>query len=264
MFNILALILILICLAAILFIIYRKMPLLASFDVNSIPEVKAADTKTKILEERIQRKMKVISAKLSPFLKLLTNFFQRKFKSIAEKLMTWEERYKTRQKKETLVTKEEFENIEKKTGNLLKEGKDLLEKEDFADSEKKYLEVLNIEPKNIEAYRGLGNIFLKQKQYEEARQTFSHIIKLDKSDSFSFFELAEVEEKMQQYEQALNNLKKALELEPNNPKYLDLFISICIIIKNKNLAQNAFLKLKEVNPENAKIQEFASKLKEIK
>ncbi|MCX6746139.1 MAG: tetratricopeptide repeat protein [Candidatus Parcubacteria bacterium] len=263
MYNIFALIIILICLAAILFIIYRKMSLLSTFDVNSIPEVKAADTKTKILEERIQRKMKVIAAKLSPFFKLLTNFLQRKSKSISESIKNWEEKYKAKHKKETLVTKEEFETIEKKIDAILKEGKDLSEKERFEESEKKYLEVLNIEPKNIEAYRGLGDIYLFQKQYEEAKQTFSHIIKLDKSDSFAFFELAEVNEKLQQPEQALANLKKALELEPNNPKYLDFFISICIIIKNKDLAQKAFLKLKEVNPENAKIEEFQAQIKEL-
>ncbi|MCX6743398.1 MAG: hypothetical protein NT116_04145 [Candidatus Parcubacteria bacterium] len=59
------------------------------------------------------------------------------------------------------------------------------------------------------------------------------------------------------------NLEKALGLEPNNPKYLDLLITISLIIKYKNLAKQSLERLKEANPDNAKIEEFQAQIKEL-
>ncbi|MCX6743399.1 MAG: tetratricopeptide repeat protein [Candidatus Parcubacteria bacterium] len=199
MYNIIALIVILVCLALIVVIVYKKLPLLANFDVGSIPEEKAAQTKTKIMEERMTRKAKVIYAKITPFFKIIFNFSQRKFKVLAEKIKAWEEKYKTKTPKEVLVTKEEFVTFEKKIDNLLKEAQDLINRESYEEAEKKYIEIISLEPKNVEAYRGLGNIYFSQKQYEEAKQTFSHILKLNKTDSFAIFELAEVFVKLENY-----------------------------------------------------------------
>lgn len=263
MYNIIALIVILICLALILVIVYKKLPLLANFDVGSIPEEKAAETKTKIMEERMARKAKVIYLKITPFFKIIFNFCQRKFKVLAEKIKAWEEKYKTKPTKEALVTKEEFQSTENKIENLLKEAQDLINREFYEEAEKKYLEILSLEQKNIEAYRGLGNIYFLQKQYEEAKQTFNHILKLNKTDSFANFELAEVFAKTENYDEAILNLEKALKLEPNNPKYLDLLITISLIIKDKNLARQSLERLKEANPDNGKIEEFQAKIKEL-
>ncbi|OGY41714.1 MAG: hypothetical protein A2Y82_02430 [Candidatus Buchananbacteria bacterium RBG_13_36_9] len=263
MYNIIALIAILLCLAIILAIIYRKLPLLASFDVDSIPEVKIAETKTKLMEQRMTRKFKFIYSKIIPFFTIIGNFFQRKFKVISEKIAAWEEKYKTKPQKEVLVTKEEFETFEKKIGVSLKEAQESINHESYEEAEKKYLEILSTDPKNIQAYRGLGNIYFLQKQYEEAKQTFIHILKLDKADRLANFELAEVFAKMGNYEEAIINLEKALAIEPNNPKYLDLLITIAIIIKDKNLAKQSLARLKESNPDNAKIEEFQSQIKEL-
>jgi tetratricopeptide (TPR) repeat protein len=257
MFNIIALIVILVCLAIILVIVYKKLPLLANFDISSIPEEKAAETKTKIMEERLARKAKFLYAKIVPFFKIIFNFGQRKFKTFQEKIKTWEDKYKTKTPKEVLVTKEEFVTFEKKIENLLKEAQDLVNRELYAEAEKKYLEILNLEPKNTEAYRGLGNIFILQQQYEDAKQTFLHVLKLNKADSFANFE------KMENYDEAIINLEQALHLVPNNPKYLDLLITISLIIKDKDLAKKTLQRLKEANPDNAKIEEFQTQIKEL-
>ena len=263
MYNIIALIAILLSLAIILAIIYRKLPLLASFDVNSIPEEKAAETKTKIMEQRLARKFKFFYSKIIPFFNTIGNLFQRKIKVFSEKISAWEEKYKTKPQKEALVTKEEFETFEKKIGAGLKESQELVNRESYEEAEKKYLEILSSDPKNIEAYRGLGNIYFLQTQYEEAKQTFIHILKLNKADSFANFELAEVFARMENYDEAIMNLEKALDLEPNNPKYLDLLITISLIIKDKNLAKQSLQRLKEANPDNAKIKEFQTQIKEL-
>lgn len=263
MYNIIPLILILVCLAVILAIIFKKLPLLAVFDVNAIPEEKEADTKNKIMEERLNRRLKLIKEKIRPFGQLVANFFQRKIQSSKERIAKLEEKYQVQTKQEPLVTKEEFETKEKKISNLLEAGQDLAKAEDYNSAEKKYIEILGLDAKNIEAYRGLGNLYILQKQFVEAIQTFRHIVKLNKADSLAHFELAEVFVRLEDYDNALNSLNKALEIEPVNPKFLDLLLTISIIIKNKEMAKEGLTRLKAVNPENAKIEEFEQKIREL-
>ena len=54
--------------------------------------------------------------------------------------------------------------------------------------------------------------------------------------------------------------KAALELEPKNPKYLDLLIESGIKIGDKELAKEALRNLRDVNPENKKIKEFKNRI----
>ncbi|MCX6740056.1 MAG: tetratricopeptide repeat protein [Candidatus Parcubacteria bacterium] len=263
MYNIIPLIIILLCLAGISAIVLKKLPLLTIFDVNEIPEEKAAQTKNKIIEERLERKVKHFSSKLQPFFQILSNFFQRKVSAVKTKIQEVEDKYKNQTKKEILVTKSEFLDLEKKIEDLLDEGKSLMKNENFEEAEKKIIEVLALDPKNLKAYHELGDLYYLQKQFVEAEATFKHILKINKTDDQAYFKLAEVYEKMEKPESVVENLVKALELVPNSPKYLDLLLTNSIILKNKELAVETLEKLKSVNPENAKIAEFEQQLKEI-
>jgi tetratricopeptide (TPR) repeat protein len=278
-------------LAAIIFIVYKKLPLLATFDVSSIPEEKEAETKQKIMEERLIRKTKVFLNKIMPFFQMIGNFLSRKIKNIQEGILTLEENYKKKTKKEILVTKEEFASQEKKIEVMIQQAEDFINRNDLAGSEKKYLEILSLDPKNVSAYRGLANLYILQKQYEEAKQIFEHILKLNKLDdlayaglgkiaeekgefqkakedylqsigiknaSIHYFELGEVCQRMGSDSEARDNLLKALELEPSNPKYLDLLLIVAIKLQETNLAKKVLAKLTEVNPENQKIAKFES------
>jgi tetratricopeptide (TPR) repeat protein len=296
MYNIIPLILILVCLAIILIIVLKKLPFLATFDVDKMPKEKSLETKEKIIDERVKRKFKFFYEKISPLFKIISNLGQRKIKQAQDKLKNLEEKYKNKKPKEALITKEEFEGFEKELSQLLIEAKELVDREEYAEAEKKYIEIIGLDAKNIEAYRGLGNLYFLQKNYEDAKQTFSHILKLNKMDDkayaklgkiaeqegnfdkakkdllrsidieaapIHYFELAEVCFKMEKYKEALSNLNKALKIEPNNPKYLDLLVTVSIIIKDKNKSTEALNRLKEVNPENKKIEEFEEQINEL-
>ncbi len=269
---------------------------MATFDVSSIPEEKEAETKQKIMAVRMERKIKVFYNKFSPIFEIIGNWFARKFKDLADALKNLEEKYKKRAKKEILVTKEEFISQEKKLVDLKKEGEDLLAKDEFLESEKKYIEMISLDPKNINAYRGLGNLYIAQKNYSDAKQTFEYILKLNKLDdeayaglgkiaeetgdyetakedfmksidikntAIHYFELAEVCLRMENHKEAVDNLEKAIEFEPNNPKYLDLLLTISINLKDSGRAFSLLKRLKEVNPENQKIPEFEKELNNL-
>lgn len=263
MYNIIPLIIILLCLAGISAIVLKKLPLLTIFDVNEIPEEKAAQTKNKIIEERLERKVKHFSSKLQPFFRIISNFFQRKVSSVKAKIQAVEDKYKNQAKQEVLVTKGEFMDLEKKIATLLEEGQAFARADKVEEAERKIIEVLALDPKNLKAYHELGDLYYVQKHFTEAEATFRHILKINKADDLAYFKLGEVYEKMEKPESVVENLVKALELVPNNPKYLDLLLTNSIILKNKELAVKTLEKLKLVNPENAKIVEFEQQLKEI-
>lgn len=263
MYNIIPLIIILICLAIILAIILKKLPLLTSFDTSEIPEEKQSETKEKIMNERLKRKAKFVYGKVTPFGQLIVNFWQRKSGAAIAKLKDLEEQYKKKTTKETVVTKEEFENLENRIGQLLAEAENLTAKEEYSEAEKKYIEIISIDAKSAKAYHGLGQLYFLMKNNDEAIQTLEHILKLNSKDAQAYFELAEIFVKLEKYDKALKNLDKALKFEPNNPKYLDLSVSVNIARKDKKGAREALARLSKVNPENQKIGEFDSQIKEL-
>ena len=263
MFNIISLVIILVSLGIILAIVVKKLPLLASFDVSENPEEKAAETKDKIMEQRLKRKAKFFLNKFMPYGKLLKGGLKERAESLLDKFKGLEEKYKKKVKKDVLVTKEEHEDFEQSIDTLLKEADQLTDKEEYEEAEKKYIEILSMDAKNTEAYYGLGWLYFLQRSYEEAKQTYAHILKLDKDNDKAFFALAEVCERIEDFDQAISFLEKALKIEPNNPKYLDLLVKLNIDIKKKEQAKEALKKLKEVNPENQKIKEFEGQIKEL-
>ena len=82
--------------------------------------------------------------RISPWTKIITNLGQRKIKSAHDKLKELEEKYKKKTPKEALVTKEDFEDFEKGVDKLFKEAKELTDKEEYAEAEKKYIEIITL------------------------------------------------------------------------------------------------------------------------
>ena len=52
----------------------------------------------------------------------------------------------------------------------------------------------------------------------------------------------------------------AIELEPQNPKYLDLLAEVAILCRDKALAERAYNDLRLVNPENNKLADLRERI----
>ncbi len=76
-----------------------------------------------------------------------------------------------------------------------KEGNDLFEKgQDHLERlEQKYLQMIVNDPKNIDSYRKLGNLYMAMEQYTDARETFAHILRLREDDQRAREKLQEVD-----------------------------------------------------------------------
>jgi len=78
-----------------------------------------------------------------------------------------------------------------------------------------------------------------------------------------YFALANANKQLGDFDEAIDNLHEALELEANNPRYLDLILELSIMKKDCVLAENILHRLEESNPENQKISEFRARLNKI-
>jgi len=160
-------------------------------------------------------------------------------------------------------TAEEKESNRQKVNKLFVEAELAFKAEDWSEAEKKYLEIISLDMKNIEAYEKLGWTYFEIKDYEHAKETFEFIKKLNSKNDEIYFGLGEVYSVMDRKEEALLNFKEAVMLSPNSPKNLDALLNLAIEMKDKFLAESTFDKFKQVNPENQKLDELKGKVQAI-
>ncbi|MCD4705529.1 tetratricopeptide repeat protein [bacterium] len=293
MYNIIPLSVIIASLAIILFIIVRKFPTISSVDIESLPQEQQDRLREKIVIDRIKRRLKKLTVlNRIFFIDKLSGFIKKKFKALYDKLLDLEKIYKFKPRMKNFKIKHK-----NKPDNVLDEAKILLMNNNLVEAEKKFIEAISLNPQNIKAYKGLGKVYLELKQYEQAKEVFEHIIKLDDKDSYVYFslgeinlnngdaalarenflkavelkkhdaptliELAKVCQTLEYNEEALSYLKEVVNIDPNNPKYLDYLIKASIDLKDKNLAENILYKLEKINPENNKIEEYKNSIKEL-
>lgn len=285
---------IIISIGGIVFIIYKKLSHLAVIDVSTIPSEKAKELEEKIITKRMKGKMSGLLNKMHKIFRPVTVLFKKYFSISLNKLKELENQYRTKRQP---ATREEKIDATQKIKKLLEEADELMIKEEYAEAEKKCIEAVSLDDKNIEAFRKLGNLYFLQKNFEQAEQTFQYVLKINKSDDVAydqlgvikmkegkiadaekdlefaiklnkgsaihFYDLSLVRYEMGKMQEAADDMKHALELEPNNPKYIDFLIELCIILKDKVEAQRYIEKLKEANPDNKKIEEYEARAAEL-
>ncbi|MEK7159335.1 MAG: hypothetical protein AAB766_02430 [Patescibacteria group bacterium] len=281
--NILLIVLIVICLSVISFIVGRKFSQVKILDVDTVPEAQTAKVRDRILIERMkrqtQRSKELIQKSASPIFLWLKNSFRK----LLGRIYALEKKYQKEAAERKPLTKTELIS---KLNNLLEEASGLVKQERFSEAEKRYIEIVSVDPKNIAAYEGLEGVYLSLKEYKQALQTAQFILKLlekksrpveretdlgqkyntitNASDvSEASYKVGYICQMMNKIEKAAMSFEKALSLEPNNPRLLDQMIQISIILKNKIKTLEFIQRLEEVNPENQKVKEYYEKIKEI-
>lgn len=290
MYNIIPLILILLSLGTIIYITIRKFPAMANLDVANIPAEKEAKFKERIISGRLKRGILKWYSRLNRFFRPANRAIATGFKWFYAKLIELKDSYKT---DKTLPP----EDLERRVVQLFEEAEEMRRLDDIVGAEKRLIEIIGLDAKNLKAFRALAALYFEKKDFEEAKETFKYILKLKEGDEEAYdglariakesgdltlakdeylaslnfnsrrgqtyYDLALVFEAMKNFEEALASLEKALEIEPANPRYLDTAIRISIIIKNKNAAGEYFEALAKANPENQKLAEIEAEIKSL-
>ena len=258
---------ILVSLSVIIFILVKKLPQLSSINIESIAEEKESKVRNRIITERLLRNLiaarKISAEILRPIVKDLTRIGQTFYQRIIELEKAG------LQKTQPLKQIDQSQEIKEK----LAEADKMLAGGDFVKVEEIAISVLELDKKNFEAYELLAGVYREKKEYKKARQTCRYLIRLlnkeedeAKAESQKHLlanchaDLGAVYQEEGKSSQALSSFEKAVELEPNNPRFLDLLLKVCIILKDKNLAKQVFTELKKADPENQKLAELKDEI----
>ncbi len=188
-------------------------------------------------------------------------------------------------------------STEDRIKNLLGEARGFARDLKWADAERRYLEVLSLDKRNVDGFRGLGQIYLKQKLYPQAKETFEFLQKINKADDMVYAGLAEialadenialaermrikaVEESPKQAhrhaelaefyleqddpEKAWPEAKLASDLESGSAKYLELSLETAILLGDRNEAKERFQKLRLLIEDQSRFQSWKKKIDEL-
>lgn len=283
MYNIIPLIIILISFSIIIAIVARKFSILANLDIDSIQSEREAKFKEQIISNRLKRNYLFYYSRLLRQIKPLGQALNGLFHSLYKKLIDFKESYKEEKAAENFNET----SIEK----LFLEAEELLKQDAVDEAESKYIKIISLDSKNTKAFRYLGELYYERKDYHEAKQTTLHAIRLLEKDyddmavsspkdgegqndserrlevnqqlAGSYFDVALIAKAMENYEEAVMYIDKALAVEANSPRFLDTKLEISIIKKDKAMALETLEKLREVNPENGKLEELESAVRAI-
>jgi len=299
MYNLIPLFIILASLGLIAYIFFRKFPALANLDVNNLFQERELRKKQAIIAGRIEEKRRAMrevwDKRLRP-LKRIWGILQLRFRVYVgkiERLYHHEQAIKGSKEKKTLTTEEK----QKQINEFVKQAEESFKAGQFEKTEELYISAIKLNSKSLSAYRGLADTYFSKGSLEEAGETYKFVLQLRPyddnvmvklaeiaesqgdmqtaidyyqdavlvNDSLSprFYHLAELLVKIGEPDTAKEAIVQAVELEPKNPRYLDLLIEIAIICQEKTLATKACNELRLVNPENHKLEIFKEQIAKI-
>lgn len=280
---------------AIFVIIIRKFPQLTLLDVARVPDEWQAQKKKELIAQRVaaesRKKFESMAKSLSP-LRRIWGRFQLQFRIYFGRIQRlWlQEKVKGNSGGRILRGEER----EAKLYELLTEAREHMRTEKYDLAEGLFIAAIKMSPNAPEAYQGLGETYLAKGSLTEARETYRFLLKLTPDDdaimvklgdiaeqegdldeaigcyqqavvvneghSARFYHLAELLVRVKQPEVAKEALLPAIELEPKNPKYLDLLTEIAILCNDKTLAERSLKELRAANPENQKLDTFRMRI----
>lgn len=297
MFDLIILLIILGALIGAGYIVIRKFPQLANLDVNNLPEEVSERKKKEIINKRIDEQSRELKKRWSKYLAPINwlwrqgQFRFRVYVGKIERLVSHSANSKTNKDKTQAVNSEE---VKEKVLLLIQEGDRALEEKDYNRAEERYIAAIKLDTRAVAAYRGLGAAYYAKKSVDEAVETFKFVLQLDPGDDNTMVKLAEIAEEkgdadtaIEYYQRAvvandslsprfshLANLLltvgqpevareailAAVELEPQNPKYLDLLVETAILCRDRRLAEQGYNDLRLVNPENKKLPDLKDRI----
>ncbi len=241
-------------------LVVRKFPELVLLDVSTIARERDLDIKRGIIHRRARRISVDVLRRAAEQLRPVQE-------AARARLRRWYSRASELERKHRKIgmASGSGEKIasERRVREIMDAADMLLKNNKVSEAEAKYIEVISMSPKFVQAYESLGRLYLRERQWKEAEETFSFLLKLDPNDASVLANLGELATARGDVKRAMERYQSAVVLKPANPKYLDLLLEGALAAGDRDVARETFVRLKEVNPENQKLPEFETRIREM-
>jgi len=251
--------------AVLAFILIPKFQILSSLEVQDLHAEKELEMKHEIIKNRIKRRFsdwKQLSVIVAEPLRIGAD----RGASLLHKAHQYLLEVREKQRRSKVVGGATLSktppSLDDKINQLLQEGRGYLFEERYNEAEQKFIEVISLDKKKLDSYKGLIEVYTEQKEWEHAKEILEYVAHIEKQPHV-YYQLSDVYRKCGQDLDALEALKQALTYEGANPKFLDALVDMHITLNQRLKAEQALTKLIEINPENQKISEFNDRIKEL-
>ena len=274
-------------------IVLRHWKEIRLLDPDSIKEERERQKREELLLQRFER---LSAEKIGPlktlFQRGLTNT-KKAYHEVYLRLIRLEKYYKQAKAPFAMMAP----SVKDRIKLLLDDARSLARDLKWADAEKRYLEALTIDGRNLDAYKGLGTIYLKQKLYPQASETFEFLVKMKKADDACYAALADIAEaegdlikeeenrkkavelrprlpnrqmelaelyiRLKDYPKAWVCAKRATELDPKSAKYLELSLEAAILVRDRTEAKLRYDKLRLLSEDRPRLQSLKERIDAI-
>jgi tetratricopeptide (TPR) repeat protein len=274
-------------------ILWRHWNKIRLFDPESLKEEQHRQKRAEFIRRRFER---MRADRIQPVKRIgrqMARAASRSYQSVYERLQAFEAMYKNVKNPLGAMAPSTRERIK----TLLSEGRSLVRDLKFADAERRFLEVLALDAHQPDAYKGIGQIYLKQKLYPQAKETYEFLVKMKKADDGTFSGLAEIAEiegnipqaeamrlkavqasprqafrhaelaqfyvEREQYDRAKDAITRAIDIEQSSPKYTELALDIAFARKDIKEARLTFDRLRLLSDDQSRFQTWREKLETL-
>jgi len=260
LFWLIPLVLIVASLVVLIVLALRKIPQLRVLNIEDAAKTKAKRIKEAIIVERLKR---LRGPKLE-------GVFKRGEAAVAGTM-----RFGRRSVQKLKALEQYYQELKEAPANgnggadasavdrMMKDAADLVREEKYGAAEKKYVEIISHDSKNVRAYEELGRLYIRTKKPEQARETFDFILSFKPDDASVTVSLGEIALAEENLKTALGYFERAVAKRPNNPKYLDFLIDTALRLEEIEPARRGIDQLRAANPENKKLEDFEQRIKDI-
>lgn len=178
LFDFILQIVILFSLAGIIFILARKIPQIKKEELSQNKSNFFEINDFFLFKKKIHFFKRIKDFLKKFFLEIKKTFLEIKKKFLLVFALTKEEYLKEKEKYRKIILK----NKKKEyllDSNLIEQAKQLLEKKSSLEAEDLLVKAIQINSKNLEAYRLIGGIYFEQKNFRDAKEAFTQILKID-------------------------------------------------------------------------------------
>jgi uncharacterized protein HemY len=271
-------------------ILVRRWKEIRLLDPDSIHGERLKREREKVIQRRFERVHADRVAAVSRFGRHIGKRATETYRRTYRKLQSFDRVYKSVAAPLTAMAPSQRERIK----TLLSEARAFIRDLKWADAERRCVEILSMDARQIDAYRLLGQIYLKQRLYPQATETFEYLAKTRKADDATYAGLAEIAEatgdrmraelmrvkavdasprqpyrhaeaaefflKSGDIARAWPFAERASQLEPQSAKYLELSLEAAILLGDRKEAEARYRRLRLLSDDPNRFQVWKEKI----